>query len=329
MRAVYIAEFGGPEHLEIRDLPEPRTTNEREIIVRVYSAGLNRADLLQSRGLYPPPEGTNPLVPGLEFAGEVIACGRSAARFSPGDRVFGITSGEAQAEVLCVDERLASRIPEGLSFFEAAAVPEAFVVSCDALVSQADVKSGETVLVHAAGSGVGLAAVQLAKAKGATVFGTSRTPEKLERCRDYGLDEGFVVGKEASFAETVLKKIGGKGVDVILDLVGAPYFEQNLRCLAVKGRLLLVGLTGGSRSEIDLGTVLRKRLRITGTVLRSRSIDEKSAAIRVFDEQVVPMFEKGVLKPVVDRVFKLSDVRSAYEFLGSNRGFGKVLLDLG
>lgn len=328
MKAVYIAQFGGPENLEIRevpDLPEPVGT---QVLVRVRAAGLNRADLLQRRGHYAPPTGYSPNIPGLEFAGEVVEAGQDAALFKKGDRVFGITAGEAQAEFLLTDERQVAKIPENLSYAGAAAVPEVFITAYDAVFTQAGLNAGETLLVHAVGSGVGLAALQLAKAKNARVLGTSRTAEKLKRCvEEFGLDEGCVVGDEPTFSEAVKSKTEGKGVDVILDLVGARYFEENLRSIALKGRLMLVGLTAGSKAEFDLGLALRKRSKIVGTVLRSRSPEEKAEVTRVFAAEVVPLLESGAVRPNIDRVLGFADVSDAHRYLESNESFGKVVLE--
>ena len=324
MRAVYITSFGGPENLEIRDVPDPPRPGPGQALVRVRAAGLNRADLLQRRGSYPPPNGFSPNIPGLEFAGEVAET--ADARFQAGDRVFGITAGEAQAEFLLSDVRLLVRIPDQLSFIEAAAVPEVFITAHDAVFTQGKLKQGETLLVHAVGSGVGLAAVQLARAVGARTIGTSRTADKLDRANKFGLDEGILTAGDAGFAEEFKAKTPG-GADVILDLVGGTYLAQNLECLAMKGRLLLVGLVAGRRSEIDLGLVLSRRLKIIGTVLRSRPVDEKAAATERFARDVVPLLESKSVAPVVDRVFSFKDVSASHEYLESNESFGKVVLE--
>jgi NADPH2:quinone reductase len=326
MKAVYIREFGGPENLEIREIPDPPKPNGSEVLVRLRAAGLNRADLVQRRGHYPPPAGYSPNIPGLEFAGEVVEIGNEVSDLKTGDRAFGITAGEAQAEYLKIDHRLLAKIPDNLDFTEAAAVPEAFITAHDAVFTQGRLKNDETLLVHAVGSGVGLAALQLAKAHGCRVIGTSRTEEKLGRCREFGLDEAIAVIGEPSFSGEVLAKAGGQGVDVILDLVGGAYFKPNLQSLATKGRLMLVGLTGGRTAEIDLGIALMKRLTIIGTVLRARSLEEKAEATREFTLSVVPLLADGRVRPNVDRVFDFQDVRAAHEYLESNESFGKVVL---
>lgn len=327
MKAVYIREFGGTENLEIRDVPKPMPA-QGEVLVRIRAAGLNRADLLQRRGLYPPPEGYSPNIPGLEFAGEIVETD-AASDLAVGDRVFGITAGEAQAEYLKIDRRLLASIPDNLSFAEAAAVPEAFVTAYDAVFSQAGLRPDETLLIHAVGSGVGLAALQLAKAKGSRVLGTSRTKDKLERCRAFDLDEGIVAGSSPAFADEVLAQTAGRGVDVVLDLVGGAYFAENLRSLAARGRLMLVGLTAGASAEFDLRAALSRRLTIRGTVLRSRTIEEKASATRVFRDDVVPLLADGTIRPNIDRVFDFQDVGEAHEYLESNESFGKVVLSFG
>jgi NADPH:quinone reductase len=327
MRAVYINRFGAFDDLEFRETADLGQPQKTQVLVRVKAAGLNRADLLQVRGHYPPPEGYSPNIPGLEFAGEIAAVGNDARSWNIGDRVFGITSGEAQAEYLITDSRLLAPVPVNLSFAEAAAIPEAFITAHDAIFTQGNLKSGETLLIHAVGSGVGLAALQLAKAKGATVIGSSRTADKLERCAAFGLDVAVTVDGEPDFANDIEQATGGRGVDIVLDLVGAAYFKQNLASLTQKGRLLLVGLTSGSKAEFDLGVALRKRLKIIGTMLRGRTTEEKEDATRKFVYDVLPLLRNGSVRPTVDRVFPVEEVRDAYSYLASNESFGKVVLE--
>jgi len=327
MKAVYIKEFGGAENLEIREVENPSPPTGKEVLVRVKTSALNRADLLQRKGFYPAPKGFPERILGLEFAGEVAEIGEDVENFKTGDRVFGITAGGAQAEFLLTDESLLARIPENLSFAEAAAVPEAFITAMDAIFTQGSLKENETLLVHAVGSGVGLAALQLAKARGIKVFGTSRTADKLEECKRFGLDEGIQVSDETNFAASLKEKNDGKGVDVILDLVGAAYFPANIESLNLKGRIILVGTTGGAKAELNFGQVMSKRLRIIGTVLRSRAVGEKAKATAAFAEEVVPLLASGKLKPNIDKIFKIEDVRAAHEYLESNASFGKVVLE--
>lgn len=327
MKAVNIVSFGGVEGLEVRHVEDaPRPTADR-VRVRVRAAGLNRADILQRLGRYPAPPGYSQDIPGLEFAGEVESTGDDARAWKVGERVFGITGGGAQAELVTVPESTLARIPDNLSWPEAAAIPEVFMTAHDALFTQCGLRMSERALIHAAGSGVGTAASQLVKAAGATAFGTSRTPEKLERAKEFGLSQSVAVGNDPSaFAEAVKDWSGGKGVDVILDLVGASYLQANLESLATLGRLIFVGTTGGAKAQIDHSIVMRKRLRIIGTSLRTRSVEEKATATRLFAQQVVPLLASDLVRPVVDRVYKIDEVRAAHQRLESNESFGKVVL---
>ena len=280
MKAVYIKEFGGIENLEIRDVEKPSSPNKKQVLVNVKAAALNRADILQRKGFYPAPKGYPEKIPGLEFAGEVFEIGREVTKFSVGDRVFGITAGGGQAEFVLTLENQLVRIPEQMEYAAAAAVPEAYITAFDAVWTQAKLRAGETLLIHAVGSGVGLAAFDIAKFNYNKVFGTSRTQSKLDRCVEIGLDVPINTMETPDFAEIIKEETNGEGVDVILDLVGASLFDGNLRSLAKKGRLLLVGLVGGRKAEFDMGIVLRKRLQIIGTVLRSRTAGGKSTSNR-------------------------------------------------
>ncbi len=326
MKAVYINEFGTIDGLEVREVADPPKLSGTQVLVRVHAAALNRADLLQVRGLYPPPCGFSPNIPGLEFAGEVVEIGNEVSDINPGTRVFGITTGEGQAEYIVSDASLLVEIPERLSYVEAACVPEAFITAHDAIITQGRITTGDTLLIHAVGSGVGLAALQIAKSWDVFVIGTSRTEDKLKRAREFGLDAGIVVRDVSDISRGVLEATQGRGSNVILDLVGGGYFPENLKSLAVLGRVVLVGLTAGRTAEVDLGTVLQKRARIIGTVLRPRSIAEKSAATDAFARDVLPLLADGRVRPNLDRTFALTDVREAYSYLASNKSFGKVVL---
>jgi len=327
MKAVTITKHGGIEGLEIREVETPARPTADRVRVRVRAAGLNRADVLQRLGHYPAPPGYPQDIPGLEFAGEVEDVGEQAGLWKRGQRVFGITAGGAQAEYVVVPENHLAEIPANLDWAEAAAVPEVFITAHDALFSRAKLQTGETMLVHAAGSGVGTAAMQLARAAGAQAFGTSRTAEKLERARLYGLRNSVVVNDDPQvFAAAVQEWTSGQGVNVIIDLVGAAYLEANLSALAQKGRLVLVGTTAGAKASLDFATVMRKRLTIVGTVLRARSSEEKATATRLFANHVVPLLADGMVRPVVDRVYKLGEVRDAHTRMQSNESFGKIVL---
>src|SRR5205807_1289126 len=262
-----------------------------------------------------------------EFAGEIVELGDEAHTWKIGDRVFGITGGGAQAEFVTIPENHLARIPPNLGWAEAASIPEVFMTAHDALFTQCGLQPGERVLIHAAGSGVGTAAIQLVRAAGAFAYGTSRTAEKLERAKEFGLRESIAVGGDPmTFAEAVKRWTGGAGVEVILDLVGAAYLKANLAAIGSRGRLIFVGTTSGARAEIDYSTVMHKRLRLMGTSLRTRSVEEKATATRLFTQQVVPLLESGAVRPVIDRVFPLQEVRAAHERIESNESFGKVVL---
>ncbi len=327
MKAVTIASFGGVEGLEIREVADaPRATLDR-VRVRVRAAGLNRADILQRLGRYPAPPGYPQDIPGLEFAGEVSEIGDEVRRWKVGDRVFGIIGGGGQAQYVTVPEDLLAPVPPNLDWAGAAAVPEVFMTAHDALFTQCGLTFGERVLIHAAGSGVGTAAIQLVRAAGAFAYGTSRTADKLERAKEFGLTESVVAGRNPMEILAAVKSwTKDAGVEVILDLVGAAYLKANLAALATKGRLIFVGTTSGSKSEIDFSIAMHKRLRIMGTSLRTRSLEEKATATRLFAEQVVPLLGAGAVRPVIDKVFSMKEVRAAHQRIESNESFGKVVL---
>ncbi|HEX3760309.1 MAG TPA: NAD(P)H-quinone oxidoreductase [Kofleriaceae bacterium] len=321
MKAIAITKPGGPDVLTLVDRPAP-VPSRGEVRVRVRATAINRADVLQRMGGYPAPADSPPDIPGLEFAGEVDALGPGVERLAVGDRVFGLTGGGSYAEQLVTHERAVARIPDGMSFEHAAAVPEAFITAHDAIVGQAGLRGGETLLVHAVGSGVGTAAAQLGRALGAYVIGTARTPDKLERARALGMDAG-VVPDGGKFADAV-RKHGEPSV--VLELVGGPYVDEDIRTVGVLGRIVLVGLLAGGRNELDLGGILRKRLRIFGTVLRARPLEEKLAAMRSFEAHVVPLLRRGLVAPVIDTVMDLDAAAAAHTRMQSNEGFGKIVL---
>ncbi len=326
MKAVLFDGSGGPEVIRFGELPDP-APSRGEVLVRVRAAALNRADLLQRRGLYPPPPGTRADVPGLELAGEIALLGEGVTGFAAGDRVMAIAAGAAQAELAVVHERMLLRVPEGLSLLDAGAIPEAGVTSHDALFTLGALRPGWTVLVHAVGSGVSTAAVQIAKAAGATVVGTSRTPEKLERARALGMDHGILVAMDRPrFADEVKMITGGRGVPLVLDFVGAAYAVENLAALAPRGRIVVIGTMGGSSGDLDLRALMRARASIVGTVLRPRPLDEKIAATQAFAQDVLPLLASGKVKPVVDAVVPASRAREAHERLERNESFGKIVL---
>ena len=326
MKAVVITRHGGPEVLELRDVDRPQP-GSGEVLVRVHATALNRADLMQREGRYPPPTGAPADIPGLEFAGEVAALGLGAREWHEGDPVFGITGGGAYAEYVVVHERTLAPIPASLDWVAAAAVPEAFITAHDALVTQAALRASEHVLVHAIGSGVGLAASQLTRAFGAVPYGTSRTRDKIDRAREFGLEDGLTLGRDVSaLAEAVTRWTDGRGMDVILDLVGGAYVEAGIDVLALRGRLILIGTVAGTQTALDLRRVLSRRLTIRGTVLRARPLEEKILATQAFASQVVPLLARELVVPVIDSEFGLTDIAEAHRHLESNATFGKVVV---
>ncbi len=328
MKAVVITKPGGPEVLQLQDVPEPIPGPE-DLLVRVCATALNRADILQRMGGYPQPGPKPPLdIPGMEYAGEVLAAGARVEGFSPGDRVMGLLVGGGYAEQIVTHFRLAMKVPANLSWEEAGATPEVYITAHDALL-QCGLVAGETVLIHAAGSGVGVAAAQIAKMLGASlVIGTAGSAEKLAQAATLGLDVG-VNYREQDFAEEVLKATGGRGVDVILDVIGADYWDRNMKSLAQKGRMVLVGLMGGNSTNANIGVLLQKRASVRGTTLRGRPIEEKGLATRAFEKSVLPHIASGRIKVVVDRVYPLAEAAAAHEYMGANQNFGKVVLRVG
>jgi NADPH:quinone reductase-like Zn-dependent oxidoreductase len=326
MRAVIIEGAGGVEVLSVREVPRP-VPKGREILVRVHGSALNRADILQRQGRYPPPAGAPVNIPGLEYAGEVAANGARATRFREGDRVFGIVAGGAHAEYLVTDERACATVPPDLQWMDAAAIPEVFITAHDALVTQAGLRRRERLIITAVGSGVGLAAAQLAAAMDCDAFGITRTADKLERSREYGISGGITLAEPTdALTAAVSEWSGGASVNVALDLVAGPWTEALLATLALKGRLMLVGTLAGARATLTLGVILRQRLTVRGTMLRSRSLTEKIAATRVFARDVVPLLERGALRAVTDSVYPLDQVREAHARMEGNETFGKVVL---
>jgi putative PIG3 family NAD(P)H quinone oxidoreductase len=324
MRAVIFEGAGGPEVITIGDVPRPEVRPEH-IRVRVRAAGVNRADLIQRRGHYAAPSGWPANIPGLEYAGEVEAVRPGVTQWRVGDRVMGLVGGGAQAEMVVVHQDEALPIPAGLSYEEAAAIPEVFLTAYDALVTRGRLQPRERALIHAAGSGLGTAASQIAKQLGATVLGTSRSSDKLARALVYGLDVGIDTSR-TPFAEAV-----GEPVDVVLDVLGGPALAENLAVLAPRGRLILLGFLAGSQSEADLGPVLRKRLEIIGTVMRTRGLDERILLVREFGKRMLPLFEPrfgqpAVLRPVLERTYSMAQLADAHRVLEGNATFGKVVV---
>src|SRR5918996_3802091 len=313
VRAVIYEGAGGPEVITIGEVPKPEVRPEH-IRVRVHAAGLNRADLIQRRGQYAAPSGWPANIPGLEYAGEVEAVRPGVTQWRVGDRVMGLVGGGAQAEMVVVHQDEALPIPAGLSYEEAAAVPEVFLTAYDALVTRGRLQPRERVLIHAAGSGLGTAASQIAKQLGATVIGTSRSSDKLARALVYGLDVGIDTAK-SSFREALTEP-----VHVILDAIGGPAFADNLAVLAPRGRLVLLGYLGGTRTTADLGPIVRNRLEVIGTAMRVRTLEERRALVAEFAERMLPLFDRRIdqaapLRPVLQASYPMTRLAEAHRVM--------------
>ena len=323
MKSIVMKGFGGPEVLALGEAPTP-TPKPEDLLVRVRATALNRADTLQRAGKYPPPPGDSEIL-GLELAGEVEAWGSAVKGFSKGDRVFGLVGGGGYAEYALLDHQMAMRIPKGWDFVQAAAVPEVFFTANETVFVQGGLQKGETVLVHAGGSGVGTAAIQMAHHIGATVYFTAGAPDKIERAMALGADAGINY-KTQDFVAEAKRLTGGKGVDVIEDFLGAAYLARNMDALKTTGRLVIVATMGGTKTEIDLNLLMRKRMAIYGSVLRARSLAEKRQVTQRFLERWMKPLESGALKAIVDSTYPLAQARQAHERMESNLNFGKILL---
>jgi NADPH:quinone reductase len=323
MRALVIAD----RNLTVETRPDPEP-GPGEVLVRVHGAGLNRGDLAQRAGAYPAPPGSPPDIPGLEFAGEVVALGQGVEQPLVGAGVFGLVGGGGQAEFVAVPAVHCAAVPDNVDLVDAGGIPEVFITAHDAMVTQARLQPGETVLVHAAGSGVGTAAIQIAHAMGCKVVGTSRTPSKLQEAHALGLDHAVIAPPELdpiALADSIVADAGP--CDVVVDLVGGAYLTTDVRAAARCGRIVLVASQAGAHADLEIGVAMVKRLRIHGTVLRGRDLEEKAAAIAAFARDVVPMLADETLKPVIARTFVLDDAKEAYDLLASDSVFGKIVFD--
>ena len=325
MRAAVVTEPGGPEVFLVQEVPDP-IAGPDEVLVAVKASALNRADLLQRLGRYNGPPSLRDDIPGLEVAGVIEAVGERVQDWRPGDRVMALLGGMGYASKAVVHERLLLPIPPNLSFEEAAAIPEVFLTAYDAIFLQCGLGMGESVLIHAAGSGVGTAAIQMAAAQSCRIFGTAGSQEKLDAATELGMDIGINY-HEQDFAEVVLEETGGAGVDVILDVIGAPYWHQNLKSIALKGRMVIVGSMGGGTVEgMAIGALMQRRASVRGTLLRSRPLEEKATLVQSFSQHVMPLFADETIRPVLDRVFPLEQTGEAHAYMESNANFGKIVL---
>ena len=324
MRAVVLEEHGEPDVLRVREVPDP-VPGPDEVVVEVLATALNRADLLQRRGFYPGPPMAHE-IPGMELAGRIVELGERVAERAVFDEIMCIVGGGAYAERVAVHERQVMSIPSTVDLADAASIPEVFITAWDALVLQGGLAPGGVALVHAGASGVGTAAIQIARALGARVIVTASTT-KVERCRELGADLAVDYGGE-DFAEAARDFTGGRGVDVVLDVVGGDYLARNIDALAVGGRIVQVGVMGSGSATFPLGALLPKRASIIGTVLRARPIEEKIAVSQRFAREVVPWFESGTLRPVIDSRFPLDRIADAHRRMEANLNVGKILVDV-
>jgi putative PIG3 family NAD(P)H quinone oxidoreductase len=325
MKAVVLREHGGPEVLQIEDVPSP-TFGAEDILVSVAATALNRADLLQRMGFYPNPFPQGPEIPGLEFAGTVKAVGERVTTWKVGDKVMGIVSGGAYAEELVLHERQAMAVPSGTSLNDAAAIPEVFITAWDALVVQGGLTSGRWAMVHAGASGVGTAAIQICTAIGARIIVTCSSG-KVQSCKNLGAHV-VVDYTTQDFVEEVQRATNGAGVDVILDVIGGDYVERNIASLAVKGHIIQVGVMAGKPVPFNVGLLLGKRASITGTVLRARSLEEKIAITQRFIAEMLPLFDTEAMTPVIDSRYAFSEIAQAHAYMASNANVGKIVIDI-
>ena len=325
MKAIVIDAPGDAGRLRLADLPDPAPA-PGELLVRVHASALNRADVLQREGRYPPPPGTSDIL-GLELAGEVVTAGDGVTRFRPGDRVYGLCGGGGYAQLATISESLAMPLPDAFDYRQAAAIPEVFFTANTALQDLGRLQPGERALIHAGGSGVGTAAIQIAKLIGAEAWITAGSDEKCAKARALGADLAINY-KSHDFVEEVARRSAGRGVDLILDVGGAAYWQRNLRALADGGRLVLVGLLGGVKVEADLGPIVRRRLQVIGTAMRSRPLEDRVAITRNYRENLEPALLDGRLRPVIDCVFPLREAAEAHRYMEASRNFGKIVLDV-
>ena len=323
MKAIEIAAPGGPEVLRLTTLPIP-VPADGELLVKVKAAGVNRPDVLQRKGGYPPPPGA-PSTPGLEIAGTVAARGERTRRFKTGKAVMALVPGGGYAEYCVVAEANAMPVPRGLTLTEAGAVPETFMTVWTNVFDRARLKRGETFLVHGGSSGIGTTAIMLAKAFGATVFATAGSDDKCKACESLGADRAINY-RQADFAEEILRATDNRGADVILDMVGGGYVEKNIRCAARDGRIVSIAFLQGSKVEIDLLPMMLKRLTLTGSTLRPRTVEEKASICQALENYVWPLVAEGKVKPRIFKTFPLSEAAAAHALMESSEHIGKIVL---
>ena len=326
MKAIVVDSPGDPEVMHLAEVPDP-SPGPGEVLVRAHATAVNRADTLQRRGFYPPPPGASEII-GMEVAGEVAGLGEGVDGWTVGDRVMALLAGGGYAELVAIPAGQLMAVPQGMSWTDAAAIPECFLTAHDNLFTRGRLTAGETVLIHGGGGGVGTAAIQLAHRAGARVLVTAGSAGKLERCRELGADAG-INHREEDFVVRARELTGGDGVDVILDVMGASYLARNLDALAIEGRLVIIGLQGGTISDIDLNAMLRRRLTVIATTLRGRPVEQKAEIVRRFVEDGLEGFAGGSLRPVVDRVLPLAEAAAAHRAMEAGENVGKLVLAVG
>jgi len=326
MKAILLKQFGGPSEMFVGSTEIPKISNA-EILVKVKYSALNRADTLQRKGKYPPPAGASEIL-GLEMSGEVVEVGSQVSKWKVGDRVMGLLAGGGYAQYVNIHENLAVRIPTKFSYEQAAAIPEVFLTAYQSLVDLANIQSGEKVLIHAGASGVGTAAIQLAKALGASKIFVTASKGKHELCYELGADHCIDYSNE-NFAEVVNARTNGAGVNVIMDFLMAAYFQKNLDSAAMDGRIIMLATMGGiTASDVNLTNIIRRRIRIIGTTLRARTLEYKIGLTKGLTDLALSKFESGELKPIIDSVFDWEDVAKAHQYMEDNKNKGKILLKI-
>ncbi len=323
MKAITLSHFGAIDALQMREIPIPTPTAE-QLLVKVHATALNRADILQRKGLYPPPAGDSEIL-GLELAGEIVAWGEQVQGFQQGERVFGLVGGGAYAEYAVIDAQMALRIPDAWSYEFAAAIPEVFMTANETIFELGQLQARESILIQAGASGVGTAAIQMAHAVGATVFVTAGSDEKVKKCLDLGAHHAINY-KNTDFYEKIMQLTDKQGVDVIEDFIGASYFERHLKLLKSQGRLIIVALMGGHKTEIPLNLLLTKRLKVYGSVMRSRTLAEKRAFTQRFSQRWLPLLQQGLINPIIDCIIPLAEVQRAHQLMEMSQHFGKIVL---
>jgi len=325
MKAIVITQPGGPEVLQMQERPIPACA-ANEVLVKVAAAGINRPDVSQRKGNYPPPPGASPDIPGLEIAGTVVETGAGVNRWKVGDKICALVTGGGYAEYCTAPEGQCLPVPDNLSFVEAASLPETFFTVWSNVFDRGQLKPGEALLVHGGSSGIGVAAIQMAKAMGAIVYITAGSDEKCRFCEGLGAAKAINY-KTENFADVIRQITNDKGVDVILDMVGGDYVQNNLRALANDGRLVMINMMMGKDVQVDLSQVMSKRLTVTGSTLRNRDTAFKAAIAQNLEKNIWPLLESGEIKPVINAVFPAEQAAQAHRLMESSEHIGKIVLE--